>query len=74
MRGKPHQYSVGDIVTEGKPGIILKLSFPWDGPYAVTAVHDSNGTITIQKEPFVTDWVNIRRVKPFHAMKDQGNT
>ena len=62
LKRKPHQYSAGDLVTVvERPGIIPKLSFPWHGPYGLTAVHD-NDTITIQKEPFVTDPVNIRRV------------
>ena len=73
LNRKPHLYSVGDLVTVKRPGIIPKLSqFPWHGPYEVTVVHD-NDTIKIQKEPFVTDRINIRRVQPFLIMEDQGN-
>ena len=55
LKRKPHTYSVGDLVTVERLGIIPnKLSFPWHGPNAVTAVHD-NGSVTIPKEPFVTD-------------------
>ena len=72
LKRKPHQYSIGDLVTVERPGIIPKLSFPRHGPYEVTAVHD-NGTLTIQKEPFVTDRINIRRVQPFHTGEGQGN-
>ena len=59
---KPYQYSVGDLFNLERPGIIPKLSFPSkNGPYEVTIVHDTTGTITIQKEPFATNQVNIRR-------------
>ena len=50
-----------------RSGIIPKLSFPRMGPYKVIRTHD-NGTVTIQKEPFVTDRVNIRRVQPYHHL------
>ena len=59
------RYRSGDLVTVERPGIMPKLSFPRHGPYKILQVHD-NGTVTIQKEPFVTDQVNIRRVQPFH--------
>ena len=60
-----HKYNVGDLVTLEKEGIIPKLSRPRLGPYSVAQTH-TNGTVTIQKEPTVTDRVNIRRVRPFY--------
>ena len=34
------------------------------GPYWITAVH-TNGTVTIQLTPFVTERISIQNVKPF---------
>ena len=59
------KYSPGDLVTLERTGIIPKLSIPRMGPYAVVTAHE-NGNVTIQKEPFLTDRVNIRRCKPYH--------
>ena len=60
-----HKYQTGDLVTLERPGIIPKLSLPRQGPYAIVEAH-ANGTVTIQKEPTVTDRVNIRRVHPYY--------
>ena len=35
-------------------------------PYEVVADHN-NGTVTIQKSPYVTEKVNKRRLQPFHT-------
>ena len=64
-----HSYSPGDLVTLERTGIIPKLSLPRMGPYAVVQAHE-NGTVTIQKEPFVTDRVNVRRVRPYHTLEE----
>ena len=49
---KPHQYSLGDLVTVDKPEIVPKLSFPWHDPYDMTVLLVcDNCTIKIQKEP-----------------------
>ena len=61
LKRKPHQYSVGDLVTVERPRIIPKLLFPRNDPYEEIVVHDDD-TITLQKEVFVTDLLNIRRV------------
>jgi hypothetical protein len=61
-----HQHKTGDLVTLDRTGIIPKLSLPRMGPYKVVHAHD-NGTVTIQKAPFVTDTVNIRRVQPYYS-------
>lgn len=43
-----------------------KLGDRWDGPFSIKRVH-TNGNITIQLRPGVTERLNIRRVKPYHA-------
>ena len=50
-----------------KGGIIPKLSFPRQGPYCVVQAYE-NGTVTIQKAPFVTDRVNIRRIRSYYTL------
>ena len=62
----PHDYAQGDLITIKRPGIIPKLSIPRMGPYKVTQAHN-NGTVTIQKQPFVTERVNQRRIRPFYT-------
>ena len=62
----PHDYAQGDLITIKRPGIIPKLSIPRMGPYKVTQTHN-NGTVTIQKQPFVTERVNQRRIRPFYT-------
>ena len=61
-----HVYQENDLVTLERGRIIPKLSFPRRGPYCVVQAHD-NGTVTIQKEPFVTEQFNIIRVSPHYA-------
>ena len=61
----PHVYEPGDLVTLERGGIIPKLSFPRQGPYRVVQAYE-NGTVTIQKAPFVTDRVNVRRIRPYY--------
>ena len=58
------QYKKGDWITIQKPGILRKLSVPRLGPYKILK-HHTNGDLTYQKEPFVTDKVNIRRTYPY---------
>ena len=43
-----------------------KLGIRSEGPYVITQVH-TNGTITIQRNPNVTERINIRRVFPYRA-------
>ena len=60
-----HDYQVNDqvLIKEIEPD---KLSERATGPYQVRQVH-SNGTLTIQIKPNVTQRINIRRVKPYKA-------
>jgi transposase InsO family protein len=59
-----HDYAVGDqvLIIAYKPN---KLQPRADaGPFPITIVH-TNGTVTIQRSPLVTDRINIRRLKPY---------
>ena len=60
-----HTFQKGDWILIKKPGIIHKLAVPGLGPYKVIK-HHNNGTITYEKEPFITDRINIRRVDPYY--------
>jgi len=40
-----------------------KLGNRTEGPFLITQVH-TNGTVTIQRRPFVTERLNIRRLMP----------
>jgi hypothetical protein len=68
-----HQYSKGDLVTLERTGIIPKLSLPRMGPYNVVHAHE-NGNVTIQKQPYVTERVNIRRCKPYYQHITETNS
>jgi hypothetical protein len=69
----PHNYEEGDLVTLEKTGIIRTLTLPRQSPYKVIKHHD-NGSVTIEKEPFVTDRVNIRRVRPYYTKQKHNDT
>ena len=62
---KQIHYNPGDWILIKNPGIIRKLAVPYDGPYKVV-LHNANGTITYEKEPFFNDKVNSRRTKPYY--------
>ena len=59
------QYKKGDWITIQKAGILRKLSVPRLGSYNVLK-HHTNGDIIYEKEPFVNDKVNIRRIYPYY--------
>ena len=42
-----------------------KLGIRTEGPYKITRVH-TNGTLTMELRPGITERINIRRVIPFH--------
>ena len=65
-----HKYKRGDLITLEKTGIIRTLTLPRQGPYKVIK-HHNNGSVTIEKEPFVTDRVNIRRVRPYYTRQNK---
>ena len=41
-----------------------KLGLRKEGPYLITQVH-TNGNVTIQLRPGVTERLNIRRIEPY---------
>ena len=69
QKRRDHKYNPGNLVKLEQTGILPTLSLPRMGPYLVIQAHD-NGNITIQKQPFVTDRVNIRRCKPYNQLND----
>ena len=54
-------FKKGDLILIKKPGIICKLSIPYEGPFKVVK-HGRNGSITYEKSLNVYDTVNILRV------------
>jgi len=43
-----------------------KLDERYHGPYSITQVH-VNGNITYERNPNITERINIRRIKPYRA-------
>ena len=60
-----YNYRIADNVLK-KYHELSKLGERWDGPYPITRVH-LNGNVTVQLRAGVTERLNIRRVKPYHA-------
>ena len=59
-----HDYAQGDLVYKKMHlGLSDKLSDTCTGPYKIVRVH-TNGTVTIQLSPNVTERLNIRRIRP----------
>ena len=59
-----YDYAVGDLVLKKQHlGFSDKLKTTYTGPYAITRVH-TNGTVTIQLSPHVSERISIRRVRP----------
>ena len=58
-----YDYHVGDEIMKliYKPD---KLQPRAEGPYPIVQVH-TNGTVTIQKAPYLIERINIRRIKPY---------
>jgi hypothetical protein len=61
-------YQVGQfvLIANSKPG---KLEEPYIGPFRILQVH-VNGTITIERNPNVTERINIRKVKPYRTFEE----
>ena len=65
----PWDYAIGDQVLKKEYlGFSDKMKPEWKGPYEVEQVH-TNGTVTIQLSPSVTECVNIRRIKPRYPLR-----
>lgn len=56
-----HDYVAGERVL--LTNVESKLGNRAEGPFLITQVH-TNGTVTIQRRPFVTERLNIRRLMP----------
>ncbi len=61
--------SAPEKATVKRPGIIRKLCVPNEGPFQVVK-HHSNGTVTYEREPFVEERVNIRRINLYKWKND----
>ena len=66
-RRRTYDYHVGDQVLE----ILDKekratLGLATKGPFVIQQVH-TNGTVTIQRSPLVSERVNIRNIRPLHS-------
>ena len=64
-----HDYRVNDYVFLLQKDIRRKLDPIKLGPFRVVQVH-SNGNVTIQRSPLVTERVNIRRICPTRPSQD----
>lgn len=59
-----HDYAQGDLVWKRNYiGLSDKLKNTVEGPFEITRVH-TNGTVTIQLSPSVTERISIRRIRP----------
>jgi hypothetical protein len=59
-----HDYAQGDLVWKRNYiGLSDKLKNTVEGPFEITRVH-TNGTVTIQLSPSVTERISIRRICP----------
>ena len=60
-----HDWNVNDQAPKHEPlSLSNEMKPEWTGPYIVDHVH-ANGTCTIWLKPNVTEWLNIRWIKPF---------
>ncbi|MGH7954385.1 MAG: integrase, partial [Gloeomargaritales cyanobacterium] len=64
-----HNYQVEDLVLveHGRPG--PKISRRTEGPFAVVNVF-TNGTVAIQRNPAITERINVRRIRPFYPRRN----
>ena len=60
-----YDYKVGDLILI-KEKDKRKLDAPTDGPYIISQVY-TNGTVSVQRTPNVTERINIRRIKPYRG-------
>ena len=61
-----HDYKIGDrvLIRATNPDKLALRTSP--NPFTITRVH-SNGTVTIQRGPHVTERINIRRLIPYRV-------
>ena len=64
-----HDYAVDDLVWKmNHIGLSDKLKPTVEGPFRISRVH-TNGTVTIQLSPNVTERINIRRIRPKNKLR-----
>ena len=62
-------FAVGDLVFKrSNLGFSDKLKHTVTGPFPITRVH-TNGNVTIQIKPHVTERINIRRIRPKYPLR-----
>ena len=66
-RRRHHDYQPGDECLALDPTATGKLDTRYLGPFRIVHTH-TNGTVTIQRTPHVTDRVNIRQIRPYHRL------
>jgi hypothetical protein len=71
LKRRPYDYAIGDLVMikEVDPD---KMEEKTTGPFPIVRVH-INGNLTIQRQPHVTERLNIRRVIPYRQQQHQPN-
>ena len=66
-----HDYAIDDKVWKKQHiGFSDKLKPTMQVPYNITRVH-TNGTVTIQLSPNVTERIDIHRIRPSHPLRQQ---
>ena len=60
-----HEYKVGDKVLILSYDVKAKMDQPTEGPYVITKVYPSHGTVKIDRGGY-QEVIHIRRLKPFH--------
>ena len=62
-----HDYKIRDqILKKLVLSLSDKLKPTFTGPYPILQVH-TNSTVTIHLRDNLTEWINIRRIKPYHT-------
>ena len=66
MKRINHEYQVNDKVLLRDPKDIDNKfrNIEWEGPFRITSINKSNGTVYLQKGA-VTQVYNLRKIKPF---------
>ena len=66
-----HDYAIDEKVWKNQQiGFSDKLKPTMQGPYKIIRVH-TNGTVTIQLSPNVTERINICRIRPAYPLRQQ---
>lgn len=65
LHRREYTYHINDLILilEHNPS---KMEARYHGPYPIQQVHN-NGTVTILRQPNITERINIRRIKPYYT-------